>query len=69
MDSKTLGPYLVFIRLASTVGYNLFITKELILTDVLEVASSKPVASSIIYVFVCKKKKISSIQNTPPKQQ
>jgi len=48
MDSRTIGTYLVFIRLAWTIGYNLFITKELILTEVLEVTSSKRWASSII---------------------
>jgi len=48
MDSLTVGPYLVFIRLAWTIEYNPFITKELILTEVLEVTSSKRLASSFI---------------------
>jgi len=58
MDSRTVGPYLVFIRLAWTIGYNIFISKELILTEVLEVASLNRLARSIFYVFVFKKKKV-----------
>ena len=47
IDSKIVGPYLVVIRLARTIGYNLFISKELIVTEVQEVASSNRFARSI----------------------
>jgi len=46
-------PYLVFFRLARTKRYNLFITKELLLTELLEVAASNRCARS---VFVSRKK-------------
>jgi len=47
MDSKIVGPYLEVIHLARTMGYNLFISKERILTEVQEVASSKRFARSV----------------------
>ena len=47
MDSRTVRQNLVFTHLAQTIGYNLFITKELILTDVLEVDSSNRFVRSI----------------------
>jgi len=50
MDSKTVEPNLVLIRLAQTMGYNLFITNELILNEVLEVASSNRFARSILFL-------------------
>jgi len=65
MDSRRVGPYLLFIRLARTIGYNLFITNEVILTEVLQIASSNSFARSIFYVLLCKKKKISSLQSAP----
>jgi len=48
MESKIVIPNLLLIRLAQTVGYNLFMTKELILTEVLEVASSNRFARCIL---------------------
>jgi len=51
MDNKTVGPNLVFILLAQTKGYNLFISNELIVTEVLEVASSYRLERSIFIVF------------------
>jgi len=51
MDSRTVDPSLVVIRFARTIGYNLFTTKELILTKALEalaVASSNFCARSIL---------------------
>jgi len=49
MDSRTVGPYLVFIRLAQKMGYGLFSINELILTkaQAVAVASSKRFAGSI----------------------
>jgi len=52
MDSKTVGPNLVFFRIARTMGYNLFVTNELIETEVLDVASSNRLERSIVIVFV-----------------
>jgi len=46
-DSNNVGPYLVVILLARTIGYNLFIPKELRLTEVHDVASSNRFARSI----------------------
>jgi len=40
IDSNTVGPYSVVKILARTVGYNLFISKQLRLTELHEVASS-----------------------------
>jgi len=48
VDSNTVCPYLVAILLARTVGYNLFISKELVLTELHEVFSSNCFARSII---------------------
>jgi len=59
MDSRTVDPNLVFIRLARTMGYGLFSINVLILTEAqeaLDVASSNFFARSILY-FVCKRGK------------
>jgi len=50
MDSRTVGPYLIFIPLAQKMGYGLFRINELILTEAQEVAvaSSKRFARSIM---------------------
>jgi len=45
-DNNIVGPYLVVILLARTIGYNLFSSKELRLTEVYAVASSKRFARS-----------------------
>ena len=52
MDRKTVDPNLVFIRLARTMRYNLFISNDLILTEVLEVASSNRFARSIFFFLL-----------------
>jgi len=52
MESKTVGPNLVFIRLARTIGYNLYTTNELIEEEVLELDSSNRLERSIVIVFV-----------------
>ena len=57
MDSRTLGSHLVFIRLAWTIGYNLFVPKELILTEVLEVNSSNRFAESIFACLSARRRK------------
>jgi len=54
MGNKIVDPNLVFIRLARKMGYNVFITKELMLTEILEVTSSNRFTRSI---FVRKEKK------------
>ena len=54
MDSRTVDPNLVVIRLARTMGYGLFSIKVLILTEAeeaLAVASSNLFARSILYFF------------------
>ena len=69
IDSRRVDPYLVLTRLAWTIGYGLFIINEFIQIELLAmvaVASSKPLASSIVFVFKKKKKSIS-IHCTPPK--
>jgi len=51
MESRTVDPNLVVIRLARTIGYNVFSTKVLIVTDALEaltVAFSNFFATSIL---------------------
>jgi len=51
MDSTTVDANLVVIRLAQTIGYNLFITDKLLLPEALEmlaVASSNFCARSIL---------------------
>jgi len=60
MDSKTVNPNSVLIRLARTMGYKLLISNELILTEVPEVASWNRFARSIFYCkcAVCKKKQV-----------
>ena len=58
MDSRTVDPNLVVIRLARKMGYGLFIIKVLILTEAeeaLAVASSNFFARSILYFFACKR--------------
>ena len=47
IDNITVGLYLVVILLAWKIGYNLFISKELRLTEVYAVASSNRFARSI----------------------
>jgi len=57
MDSRTVDPNLVVIRLARTMGYGLFSIKVLILTvaeEALAVTSSYFFARSILY-FACKR--------------
>ena len=52
MDSRTVDPNLVVIRLALTMGYGLFSINELILTEAeeaLAVASSNFFARSILF--------------------
>jgi len=46
-DNNNVGPYLVVILLAPTLGYNLFGSKELRLFEVYAVASSKRFARCI----------------------
>jgi len=40
MDIRTVDPNVISIRLARTIGYNLFTTNKLILTEALAVAYS-----------------------------
>ena len=47
IDNNTVGPYLVVLLLAWKIGYNLFISKELRLTEVYAIASSNRFARSI----------------------
>jgi len=61
MDSKIFGPYLEAIRLARTMGYNLFVSKELIFTEVLEVPSSNRFARSITIANALCVRKVSCI--------
>jgi len=63
MDSRTVDPNLVVIRLARTMGYGLFNIKVLILTEAQEalaVASSNFFARCILYFFACKRKEKNS---------
>jgi len=61
MDSRTVGPYLVFIRLAQTTGYNLFITNEPILMEVLELVFSNRVKRSTFCVCLQEESKLHSV--------
>jgi len=58
MNSKPVDPNLVLIRLARTMGFNLFISNELTLTEVLEVDYFLSRFARSIYhkCAVCKKK-------------
>ena len=61
MDSKIVGKYLEVIRLARTIGHNLCISKEIILTEVQEVASSNRFARSITFANAMSVRKVSCV--------
>ena len=61
MARNIVGPYLEAIHLARTMGYNLLLSKELILTEVLQVAYSNHFARFITLANALSVRKVSSI--------